>query len=291
MAVCGEAELPAGIAVGQVRPQGRLGWSRGRGRAPKSKGPRGGEAGLEGQAPLVPSGSREGALSRNLLTAVPPLLGLGVDPVPAGVDASPGGAGRDPGQPGAAPEKRRGGTAERRHTICSLDWRMAWGGGASAEARAGGGGGGSLERQRAGARASGSWERRQTFSGSWERRHAGGGGGAGKPGGSWERRQAGGGGGSWERRHPGSNPLDPQDPSPDAYCNLVILAVANRVSPRAPGAPAPCLPGASGEFGGCCPPPHPAPFLGSTLASSLLPPEALPRTSGSTCAPQTPKGF
>uniref|UniRef100_M3Z2G5 CCM2 like scaffold protein n=1 Tax=Mustela putorius furo TaxID=9669 RepID=M3Z2G5_MUSPF len=34
--------------------------------------------------------------------------------------------------------------------------------------------------------------------------------------------------GSWERRHPGSNPLDPQDPSPDAYCNLVILAVANR---------------------------------------------------------------
>ncbi|XP_044939979.1 cerebral cavernous malformations 2 protein-like isoform X4 [Mustela putorius furo] len=154
--------------------------------------------------------------------------GLGVDPVPAGVDASPGGAGRDPGQPGAAPEKRRGGTTERRHTICSLDWRMAWGGGASAEARAGGGGGGSLERQRAGARASGSWERRQTFSGSWERRHAGGGGGAGKPGGSWERRQAGGGGGSWERRHPGSNPLDPQDPSPDAYCNLVILAVANR---------------------------------------------------------------
>ncbi|XP_075818653.1 cerebral cavernous malformations 2 protein-like isoform X3 [Microtus pennsylvanicus] len=152
--------------------------------------------------------------------------GLGVDPVPAGVDASPGGSGRDPGPPGAAPEKRRVGTAERRHTICSLDWRMAWGGGAGAEARAAGGGG-SLERQRAGARASGSWERRQTFSGSWERRHAGG--GAGKPGGSWERRQAGGGvGGSWERRHPGPNPLDPQNPSPDAYCNLVILAVANR---------------------------------------------------------------
>lgn len=199
-----------------------------------------------------PQLSGAGVLSPDLLTAIPPLLGLGVDPVPAGVDASPGGAGRDPGPPGAAPEKRRGGTTERRHTICSLDWRMAWGGGAGAEARAGGGGGGSLERQRAGARASGSWERRQTFSGSWERRHAGGGGGAGKPGGSWERRQAGGGGGSWERRHPGSNPLDPQDPSPDAYCNLVILAVANRVSPRAPGAPAPCLPGASagGEGGG-----------------------------------------
>ncbi|KAM5246530.1 cerebral cavernous malformations 2 protein-like [Ctenodactylus gundi] len=150
--------------------------------------------------------------------------GLGVDPVPAGVDASPGGAGRDPGPPGAAPEKRRVGTAERRHTICSLDWRVAWGGGAGSEARAGGGGGGSLERQRAGARASGSWERRQTFSGSWERRHAG---GAGKPGGSWERRQAGGGG-SWERRHPGPSPLDPGDPSPDAYCNLVVLAVASR---------------------------------------------------------------
>ncbi|KAG8524132.1 Cerebral cavernous malformations 2 protein-like [Galemys pyrenaicus] len=154
--------------------------------------------------------------------------GLGVDPVPAGVDASPGGSARDPGPPGGVPEKRRVGTTERRHTICSLDWRMAWGGGAGAEARAGGGGGGSLERQRAGTRASGSWERRQTFSGSWERRHGGGGGGAGKPGGSWERRQAGSGGGSWERRHPGSNPLDPQDPSPDAYCNLVILAVANR---------------------------------------------------------------
>ena len=174
-----------------------------------------------------------------------------MDPVPAGVDASPGGAGRDPGPPGAAPEKRRVGATERRHTICSLDWRMAWGGSAGAEARAGGGGGGSLERQRAGARASGSWERRQTFSGSWERRHGGGGGGgaAGKPGGSWERRQAGGGG-SWERRHPGPNPLDPQDPSPDAYCNLVILAVANRVSPRASRGPAPCLPGASS-------PPHP----------------------------------
>ncbi|XP_004370648.1 cerebral cavernous malformations 2 protein-like [Trichechus manatus latirostris] len=53
-------------------------------------------------------------------------------------------------------------------------------------------------------------------------------GGAGRDPG-WERRQAGGGGsGSWERRHPGPNPLDPQDPSPDAYCNLVILAVANR---------------------------------------------------------------
>lgn len=168
-----------------------------------------------------------------------------MDPVPAGVDASPGGAGRDPGPPGAAPEKRRVGTTERRHTICSLDWRMAWGGGAGAEARAGGGGG-SLERQRVGARASGSWERRQTFSGSWERRHGGGGGSAGKPG------------GSWERRHPGTNPLDPQDPSPDAYCNLVILAVANRVSPRAPCPTAPCLPGTSSTGGRRSP--HPTPF-------------------------------
>lgn len=205
-----------------------------------------------------------------------------MDPVPAGVDASPGGAGRDPGPPGAAPEKRRVGTTERRHTICSLDWRMAWGGGAGAEARVGGGGGGSLERQRAGARASGSWERRQTFSGSWERRHGGGGGGAGKPGGSWERRQAGGGG-SWERRHPGTNPLDPQDPSPDAYCNLVILAVANRVSPRTLQRPCALPPGVSSPQ-----PPHhsrgsPAPFF--------LPPSALPRTSGITCGPRTPKVF
>lgn len=232
---------------------------------------------------------RERALSPDLLllTATRPFLGLGVDPVPAGVDASPGGAGRDPGPPGAAPEKRRVGATERRHTICSLDWRMAWGGSAGAEARAGGGGGGgSLERQRAGARASGSWERRQTFSGSWERRHGGGGGGgaAGKPGGSWERRQAGGGG-SWERRHPGPNPLDPQDPSPDAYCNLVILAVANRVSPRASRAPAPCLPGAFSpsphtyQVPGVYPRPFSFPSFGPTA-----------QNFGTVC-PLTPKGF
>lgn len=229
-----------------------------------------GEAAVERQSCEVMSTSRpqegvsEPASPR--LTVPRTLLGLGVDPVPAGVDASPGGAGRDPGPPGAAPEKRRVGTAERRHTICSLDWRMGWGGG-TAEARAGGSGGGSLERQRVGARASGSWERRQTFSGSWERRHgSAGGGGAGKPGGSWERRQAGSGGGSWERRHPGPNPLDPQDPSPDAYCNLVILAVANRVSPE--DSPLP-MPG----FGNAAfPPPCPHPptrFLGSASAFSL----------------------
>ncbi|NXL51485.1 CCM2L protein, partial [Podilymbus podiceps] len=33
---------------------------------------------------------------------------------------------------------------------------------------------------------------------------------------------------SWERRHAGSNPLDPQEPCPDAYSNLIILAVPNR---------------------------------------------------------------
>lgn len=109
---------------------------------------------------------------------------------------------------------------ERRHTICSLDWRAARGG---QEGRQGG----SLERRRGGSwerrqrgRPSGSWERRQPCGGSWERRRAG------TTGGSWER---GTGFGSWERRHAGSNPLDPQ-PCPDAYSNLVILAVPNRVS-------------------------------------------------------------
>ncbi|NXM44376.1 CCM2L protein, partial [Gymnorhina tibicen] len=48
---------------------------------------------------------------------------------------------------------------------------------------------------------------------------------AGTAGGSWER---GTGFGSWERRHAGSNPLDPQEPCPDAYSNLIILAVPNR---------------------------------------------------------------
>ncbi|NWX19324.1 CCM2L protein, partial [Aegotheles bennettii] len=36
------------------------------------------------------------------------------------------------------------------------------------------------------------------------------------------------GGWNWERRHAGSNPLDPQERCPDAYSNLVILAVPNR---------------------------------------------------------------
>uniref|UniRef100_A0A8C3CCH4 CCM2 like scaffold protein n=1 Tax=Cairina moschata TaxID=8855 RepID=A0A8C3CCH4_CAIMO len=121
----------------------------------------------------------------------------------------PGGAWPEPG--------RLGGPMERRHTICSLDWRAARGG---QEGRQGG----SLERRRGGSwerrqrgRPSGSWERRQPCGGSWERRRAG------TAGGSWER---GTGFGSWERRHAGSNPLDPQEPCPDAYSNLVILADA-----------------------------------------------------------------
>ncbi|KAM6243412.1 cerebral cavernous malformations 2 protein-like isoform 2-T2 [Spheniscus humboldti] len=152
--------------------------------------------------------------------------GLGVDPVPAGAhpEAAPAGvpevfpAEKRPG--GSWPEGGRlGGPMERRHTICSLDWRAARGG---QEGRQGG----SLERRRGGSwerrqrgRPSGSWERRQPCSGSWERRRAG------TAGGSWER---GTGFGSWERRHTGSNPLDPQEPCPDAYSNLVILAVPNR---------------------------------------------------------------
>ncbi|XP_024056655.1 cerebral cavernous malformations 2 protein-like isoform X2 [Terrapene carolina triunguis] len=163
--------------------------------------------------------------------------GLGVDPVPAGgnLDMYPGGS-LEKKLPGGAAEKRQagiclepkqlGGTMERRHTICSLDWKMARGG---QEGRQGGGG--SLERKQASgswekrhsSRAGGSWERRQTYSSSWERRQLG------KAGGSWERGKTYG---SWERRHTGNNPLDPKEPSPEAYCNLIILAVANRVSSR-----------------------------------------------------------
>ncbi|XP_065705950.1 cerebral cavernous malformations 2 protein-like [Patagioenas fasciata] len=172
--------------------------------------------------------------------------GLGVDPVPAGAhpEVAPAGAleafpvEKRPG--GSWPEGGRlGGPMERRHTICSLDWRAARGG---QEARQGG----SLERRRGGSwerrqrgRPSGSWERRRPGGGSWERRQPGGGSWERRQpgGGSWERRRAGTGGGSWERgtgfgswerRHAGSNPLDPQEPCPDAYCNLVILAVPNR---------------------------------------------------------------
>lgn len=170
---------------------------------------------------------------------VPP--GLGVDPVPAGAHPEAAPAGLPEAFPaekragGSWPEGRLGGPMERRHTICSLDWRAARGG---QEGRQGG----SLERRRGGSwerrqrgRPSGSWERRQPCGGSWERRRAG------TAGGSWER---GTGFGSWERRHAGSNPLDPQEPCPDAYSNLIILAVPNRVS-----GPGLCLP----------PPARPAP--------------------------------
>ncbi|XP_078248389.1 cerebral cavernous malformations 2 protein-like [Pogona vitticeps] len=177
--------------------------------------------------------------------------GLGVDPVPAGggsLDIYPASMQEKKFPSSGGPAEKRlmeprqlAGTMERRHTICSLDWKMARSG---HEGRPSGGG--SLERkqgtgswekrQRAVAAGSanrpfGSWERRQTYSGSWERRPV-----AGKAGGSWERRQAYSGSwersrtwGSWERRHAGdSNPLDPKPPSPEAYCNLIILAVANR---------------------------------------------------------------
>ncbi|XP_032415752.1 cerebral cavernous malformations 2 protein-like isoform X1 [Xiphophorus hellerii] len=163
-----------------------------------------------------------------------------------------------------AESRPAGGTMERRHTICGVDWRPSLsrsnhdknqnverGGGEKA-------GGGSLERRRVG----GSWERRQQTrktGGSWENRRArpmSGNWGVGGGGGSWERRHGGGGGaGSWEKRHGGGggslerrqtctgswergksygswerrnyNPLEPT-PCPDAYCNLVILAVENR---------------------------------------------------------------
>ncbi|XP_006008753.1 cerebral cavernous malformations 2 protein-like [Latimeria chalumnae] len=179
--------------------------------------------------------------------------GLGVDPVPAG-DSLERRHPRD-----SAENKQPVGTMERRHTICSLDWKMA--GGVLDRRKTGGSlekkePGGSLERKQAGGsrerrqtyggswerkvtnKAGGSWERRQTYGGSWERRQPGKVGGSWErkhTGGSWERRQTYSGSwergqtcGSWERKHTGGNPLDPKEPSPDAYCNLIILAVANR---------------------------------------------------------------
>ncbi|XP_070600449.1 LOW QUALITY PROTEIN: cerebral cavernous malformations 2 protein-like [Erythrolamprus reginae] len=162
--------------------------------------------------------------------------GLGLDPVPAGgtLDIYPRIPQPDKKYPvGSAGEKRPpnprqlGCPMERRHTICSLDWRMSRGG---SEGRPSGGG--SLERKQATGswekrqrtssgtgRAFGSWEPRHAASGSWERRHGG------QAGGSWERGKTYG---SWEHRHTSNNPLDPKEPCPDAYCNLVILAVANR---------------------------------------------------------------
>uniref|UniRef100_A0A3P9LUI5 CCM2 like scaffold protein n=1 Tax=Oryzias latipes TaxID=8090 RepID=A0A3P9LUI5_ORYLA len=196
--------------------------------------------------------------------------GLNVDSIVAGEDSlerkkPPGIDRRRQTMSSNADPRPAGGTMERRHTICGVDWRpslsrsnhdknqnLERGGGGTGGER---GGGGSLERKRV----VGSWERRQQTrktGGSWENRRArpmsgswGVGGGAGGSwekrhgGGSWERR-GGGAGGSWERRqaYTGSwergktygswerrnyNPLEPT-PCPDAYCNLVILAVENK---------------------------------------------------------------
>ncbi|KAL7860068.1 hypothetical protein SRHO_G00152150 [Serrasalmus rhombeus] len=211
--------------------------------------------------------------------------GLNVDTILAGgsLEKRPTGLeGRRQTMSNADP-RPAGGTMERRHTICGVDWKPSSRheskqsgtstGGVGSAGGGGSSGGGSLERRQVG----GSWERRQTrkpcggswekrtMSGSWERRPVGGswerrgpagGGGGGGVGGSWEKRHGPGGkaggswerkqgqGGSWERRHAcmgswergkayGSwerrnhNPLEPT-PCPDAYCNLVVLAVENR---------------------------------------------------------------
>lgn len=212
--------------------------------------------------------------------------GLNVDTIIAGdsLEKRPTGLeGRRQTMSNADP-RPAGGTMERRHTICGVDWKplsrheskqsgTGVGGVGSAGGGGGNSGGGSLERRQVG----GSWEQRQTrkpcggswekrpMSGSWERRLVGGswerrgpvGKGGGGVGGSWEKRHGPGGkaGGSWERKHGqggswerrqafmgswergkayGSwerrshNPLEPT-PCPDAYCNLVVLAVDNRV--------------------------------------------------------------
>ncbi|KAM8862575.1 cerebral cavernous malformations 2 protein-like isoform 1-T1 [Spinachia spinachia] len=207
--------------------------------------------------------------------------GLNVDTVVAGDDSldrkKPTGVdGRRQTMSHNADPRPAGGTMERRHTICGVDWRPslsrsnhdknqnaerggAGAGGGGGGAGGGGGGGGSLERKRVGGswekrqqtrKTGGSWENRRARptsgswgvggggGGSWEKRHGGGGGGSwerrggGSGGGSWERRQACTGSwergksyGSWERRN--HNPLEPT-PCPDAYCNLVLLAVENR---------------------------------------------------------------
>uniref|UniRef100_H3D198 CCM2 like scaffold protein n=1 Tax=Tetraodon nigroviridis TaxID=99883 RepID=H3D198_TETNG len=98
-----------------------------------------------------------------------------------------------------------GGTMERRHTICGVDWRPSLSRSNHDKNHNTRKPGGSWENRRA-RPVSGSWERRQACTGSWER---------GKSYGSWERRN--------------HNPLEPT-PCPDAYCNLVILAVENRNS-------------------------------------------------------------
>ncbi|KAJ8017260.1 hypothetical protein DPEC_G00015970 [Dallia pectoralis] len=235
--------------------------------------------------------------------------GLNVDTVLAGggslagnsLEKKPGGVeGRRQTMSNSDP-RPAGGTMERRHTICGVDWKnhkasskqpqpnlavvqggggggggvvcIGGAGGSLERTTRGGGswerqhtqkpGGGSWERQHTQKPGGGSWERQHTqkpgggswekrpvsgssdrprpIGGSWEKRHGGSGvggswekrhGAGGKPGGSWEKRHACTGSwergksyGSWERRN--HNPLEPT-PCPDAYCNLVILAVDNR---------------------------------------------------------------
>ncbi|KAK1898708.1 Cerebral cavernous malformations 2 protein-like [Dissostichus eleginoides] len=111
--------------------------------------------------------------------------GLNVDTVVAGDDSldrkKPTGVdSRRQTMSSNADPRPAGGTMERRHTICGVDWRP------------------SLSRSN------------HDKNPNVER------------GGSWERGKSYG---SWERRN--HNPLEPT-PCPDAYCNLVILAVENR---------------------------------------------------------------
>uniref|UniRef100_A0A4W6G1G4 CCM2 like scaffold protein n=1 Tax=Lates calcarifer TaxID=8187 RepID=A0A4W6G1G4_LATCA len=130
--------------------------------------------------------------------------GLNVDTVVAGDDSldrkKPTGIdGRRQTMSCNADPRPAGGTMERRHTICGVDWRPSLSRSnhdKNQNVDRGGGGGGSLERKRVG----GSWERRQQTrktGGSWENRRA-------RPmSGSWGVGVGGGGGGSWERRHGG----------------------------------------------------------------------------------------
>ncbi|XP_066558419.1 cerebral cavernous malformations 2 protein-like isoform X2 [Amia ocellicauda] len=132
---------------------------------------------------------------------------------------APGGGSLERKQVGGSWERRQtrkpGGSWDKRPMSGSWDRRPVSG---SWERRNAAGVGGSWERRHTG-KPGGSWERKHTYGGSWERRQA--------YSGSWERGKSYG---SWERRNAGINPLDPLKPTPcpDAYCNLVILAVENR---------------------------------------------------------------
>lgn len=286
----------------KVRPRAGRGWSRGRGLAPKARAPRGriwpqgfegrGGARRRGSPTVWGGGSEPGSPDRHPAS---PRSGRGPGASrrrrqPRRRGARPGPAGRGAreaagGHHGAAPHHLQPGLADG---VGRGRGRRGPGGGRrrrqpGAPARRGAGVGqlgaaADVQRQ-LGAAARGRRRRR----GQAGRQ-------LGAQAGGRRRRQLG-------AAPPGLQPARPAGPQPRRLLQPCHPGCGQQGEPEGSRSPCALPPGRVGGGrgrwggGGRSSPPRPAPFLASTLASFLLPPEALPRTSGTTCVPTTPQGF